>query len=458
MEGAYTVRELTEAVQLALRSWLPDEVWVEGEVADLSRSGAGHVFFQLVEPRANGNGPSSACLSVTLLDGARQQVNAVLREAGGAMRITDGTRIRIRGRLELYAQKGRIQLRMSGIDPSYTLGLLLSERDRVLRALAAEDLLDRNGHLPFPALPLRVGLVTSRGSAAMADFVDELDRSRFAWRVRLVDVRVQGVGADRSIARALRLVARAGVDLVALVRGGGARTDLATFDSEHLARAIAALEVPVITGIGHEIDSSVADLVAHHSHKTPTACAAALVGRVREAHDRVDTARRAIAVAAVESPRREDRRLRVAAGELGRRGRHRLARAEQASDASEQRLCSDAKRAVSRSEARTASWTADLSTGSGRWLRRSDQLLDTLTARVAPLDPARVLARGWSMTLSPTGTVIRRAGDLRPGDEIVTVFSDGRTTSTVTRSPVVHSPDGREATQDPATEETAHGD
>src|SRR5262249_23054504 len=137
------------------------------------------------------------------------------------------------------------------------------ERDEVLRRLSADALLDRNATAPLPPVPLRVGLVTSRGSAAAADFLHELELSGFGWQVVVADTRVQGTDAEQSIVAALDRAIAAEVDAVALVRGGGSRTELATFDAEALARAIASSPVPVLTGIGHEVDDSVADRVAH---------------------------------------------------------------------------------------------------------------------------------------------------------------------------------------------------
>ncbi len=153
--------------------------------------------------------------------------------------MTDGMQVRIRGRVEYYAPQGRVQLRMSGIDPSFTLALLLTERDRVLSLLAADGLVDRNRSVPLAPVPLRIGLATSDGSAAMADFVDELRASGFSWQVTTVHVPVQGRAADRLVARAIELLGATGVDAIALIRGGGSRLDLSTFDSELIGRAIA---------------------------------------------------------------------------------------------------------------------------------------------------------------------------------------------------------------------------
>ena len=151
----------------------------------------------------------------------------------------------------------------------------------VLRALSAEGLLGANGARELPPVPLRVGLITSSGSAAYHDFVHELEVSGYAWQVAVVDVRVQGAAAARRIKWALGQLSQLDVDAVVLVRGGGSRADLAAFDSELVARAIAAMPVPVITGVGHETDRSVADEVAYHACKTPTACAQLLTAAGR---------------------------------------------------------------------------------------------------------------------------------------------------------------------------------
>ena len=166
----------------------------------------------------------------------------------------------------------------------FTIGRLAAHRARVLQLLTAEGVLERQARLELSPVPLRVGLITSKGSAAYHDFVQELDGSGHAFWVLPVDVRVQGQGADRRIMYALNHL-RAGLeetrlDVIVLARGGGARSDLSPFDSERLARLIADMPVPVITGIGHEVDRTVADEVAHLCAKTPTAAASMLVGAV----------------------------------------------------------------------------------------------------------------------------------------------------------------------------------
>ncbi|MEZ5180937.1 MAG: exodeoxyribonuclease VII large subunit [Acidimicrobiales bacterium] len=324
----WTVGELAAHLGRLLVAALPDDVWVAGQIRNLSRANNGHVYFDLVEPTESGRAPE-AQLSVTLLAPERELVNRQLVRAGGGVRMSDGVEVRIQGRIRWYAPRGSLQLRMHGIDPAFTLGRLQADRDRLLAALGAEGLLDANARVPMPLVPLRVGVVTSRGTAAHADVMAELEASGIGFEVVLADARTQGPDCGPSVARALAALAAATVDVVLLVRGGGARTDLAGFDTEQIARAIAAMPVPVLTGIGHEVDRSIADEVAHRAHKTPTAAAASVVAQVqafgRGVEQRAASLQRAVARATrVAEARLDDRRVRAA-----RSAERTLARADQ---------------------------------------------------------------------------------------------------------------------------------
>ena len=216
-EGSLSVTELVEEITAALTDRFRGLVSVEGEVAGMSRSRQGHVYFDLVDRETDG-GPPVATIPVVLWASTRDRVNARLRRAG-SIRIDDGVRIRVSGRVEVYATRGRAQLQMDDIDPTYTLGLLAGERERVLRALETEGLLGRNRSLHLPMLPLRIGLVTAEGSAAEADVLETLADSGLAWQVVHVDTRVQGIGSEHDISAALLTIAGARVDVVMVVRG-----------------------------------------------------------------------------------------------------------------------------------------------------------------------------------------------------------------------------------------------
>ena len=376
--------------------------------------------------------------------------------------MTDGTEVRVRARVTWYDRGGRLQLQMSDIDPAFTLGRLAADRDRLLRLLDGEGLLARQAALPRPVLPLRLGLVTSRGSAAEHDVLDELRRSGIGFSVVSADVRVQGARAPRSVAWGLRAVAARGVDAVLLVRGGGATTDLAAFDGEAIARAVATLDVPVFTGVGHEIDRSVADEVAHAAYKTPTACAQAVVADVRAVEARTDDGWRRIVAAARRAARDQAERLRscgrhvalatrqelVAADRdlsgrgvrVGRSAEGALGRATAALDRAAGRVEAGGRAHLRTHEQTVATAATRLGQRPPRLLAAAERDLRAVDAQVRALDPQRVLARGWSITRTADGRTLRSATDAAPGDELVTTLADGSVRSTVSADPAPADP------------------
>ncbi len=423
----YTVGELGEAINDALRRGFSDGVWVRGEITGWSDRGQ-HAYFTLVD---EDEGNRRAVVNVQFFANARVRLRPMLRKH--RLRLADGMKVRVFGHLDYYAPNGRIGLKMSGIDPAYTIGDIAQSRDQVLRRLVAEGLLDANKQRPLSPIPLRVGVVTSVGTAAWHDFHDELHRSALGFSLTVIDTRVQGDVAERSIAAAVRTLSRRiDLDALVLIRGGGARNELAVFDAESIARSIAASPVPVLTGLGHEIDRSVADDVAHSALKTPTACAGELIARaarysadseaafeaiVRQSSHALGTAGAELSDTAHRIARRThaaveraDERLTMRIDTLGRAAPAGLARAEQ-------RLSDTHRRLLSRT-------TATIERGSNH--------LNLGAARLAALDPAVQLARGWSITRRLDGTVVRSAADLAPDDVVTTALADGTITSTVT--------------------------
>jgi exodeoxyribonuclease VII large subunit len=430
----WTVPELSVHVGRLLVGAFPDDVWVEGQIRNLNRSANGHVYFQLTEPTPAGQQPATQ-LSVTLLAPERTLVNAQIKRAGGGVRMEDGIEVRIQGRIRWYGPRGTLQLRMHGIDPDYTLGRLQADKDRTLATLAAEGLLERNGRLPLPRVPLRIGLITSMGTAAHADVLSELTSSGIGFIVRTVDARTQGGGAATAIAGALTVLGRDGVDLILLVRGGGARTDLAPFDAEVMARAIAASPVPVLTGIGHEVDRSIADEVAHTAHKTPTAAAAAVVDQVRrflaEVDERATSIQRAVHRSLrVAASRIDERTTRVA-----RSGGRALDRQTLVLEQAGARSRRSATRTFDAAEARLATSIRAIGDRARRATTVAERDLDGMAARVRAHDPQLALARGWSITTTIAGRLVRTPADAPPGTTLVTRVADGSLHSTVTDPP-----------------------
>lgn len=427
----WTVAELSAHVGRVVASALPGDLWVEGQIRNLSRSANGHVYFQLTEPTEAGRGPRVQ-LAVTLLDAEKRHVNEQLKRAGGAVRMEDGIEVRIQGRLRWYGPRGVLQLRMHGIDPAFTLGRLQADRDRLLATLAAERLLDANAARPFPLVPLRVGLVTSRGSAAHADVLAELTASGIGFVVRSVDARTQGADCGPSVARALaRLSADGDVDVVLLVRGGGARTDLAGFDTEIIARAVATMAVPVLTGIGHEVDRSIADEVAHRSHKTPTAAAADVVAAVQEFLRRLDRHANAVHRSGATTADRAEIALDRRAERLDRAAGAVLRRRSTAVDQAAHGLARTSRRLLDRAGTDLRRHVEVLARRGPSRLDAAGRALDAAASRVRTHDPVQALARGWSITTDASGRVVRTPDQVALGDVLTTRVHGGTLASTV---------------------------
>jgi exodeoxyribonuclease VII large subunit len=398
----FTVGELVDAINGTLRSRFFEGVWVRGEIQGWSERGQ-HAYFSLVEH----DDGTRATLPVALFANTRMRLRPLLQRH--RLRLGDGMKVRIHGFLDVYAPSGRLSVKMSGIDPRYTLGEMALQRQDLVRTLVAEGLYDRNRSLTLSPAPLRVAAVTSIGSAAWHDFVDELRRSGLGFHVRVVDARVQGAAAVDMVAEGITTVGRLGVDAVVVIRGGGSRTDLAAFDAEPVARAIATCPVPVLTGLGHEIDRSVADEVAHLSLKTPTACAGALVERVLQFRDRTEAAWAAVASLAAQHTASAEQRL----GRLG----HRIAvHSLTALDRADERLTRHDQR-LPRSATRT--------------LGDAARHLEHLDARVRSVDPAVILSRGWSITRTADGTLVTHPDQVAPGALLLTTTAGGTLESEV---------------------------
>lgn len=426
-DETFTVGQVANRLTRAVAGAFPAEVWVRGEIDGLRPPTAnGHVYLSLCE---KARGRDTATVSAVVLRQSRLRIDRLLAEHPG-FRLVDGIEVRVRGRVQ-YGY-GRVQLVVSEIDPVHTLGRLAAERDRVLGALAAEGLVGRNARLPLPLAPLRVALVTSDGSAACHDALHELEASGLGFAVAVADARVQGHGAEASILAALAHALAWRPDVVLLVRGGGARTDLATFDGDRLARGIAACPVPVLTGIGHEIDTSVADAVAHTSYKTPTACAAAVVDQVRLAAARSESAWGALTRRAVSASAGAAGELDVRAAALAHRAGTATGRAGRQVERAGRRLEPvRLGRALRREEDALRAASARVRRAALARTTASVSALDVLAARVDAADPVRILARGWSITRTADGTLVRSTTGIAPGAELHTTLADGSVHSTV---------------------------
>jgi exodeoxyribonuclease VII large subunit len=446
-ETTFTVSQLGRQVQELLREAFAS-VWVAGEVSRHRPSAAGHQYFDLVE---KGEGDKIVgTLSAVVWKGEWLRLRPALERAGG--QLAEGLALRCRVTLDFYPPGGRLQAQVHEIDPAFTLGELERRRRETLEALRVTGLLEANRALELAALPLAVGLVTSHGSAAYHDFVSTLAESGFGFRVAFVHAAVQGAEAEREVVSALELLGRAGVDAIVLVRGGGSRTDLAAFDSRAIAEAIARSPRPVLTGLGHEIDQAVADLVAHKAFKTPTKAAEFLVARLDGAEQAALAVRRALARAGRLPLARARERLSGAERRVSA-ARARLDQAAVRLAALGEALAHAARRALRDAATGRRELAVRLGRAAPRRLERGERERAVLAWRVAGaararlaevaarlegrarlitgLTPARTLARGFSITRRADGALVRAPADAPAGSRLVTELAGGRLTSRV---------------------------
>lgn len=444
----YSVLELADAVNAQLRRGFPDGVWVRGEI-DGFRSSGPHSYFSLVEHDERGK----AVVNISLFAPAKNRLTPLLKKHH--LRLGDGMKVRIFGHLDYYGPNGRLGVKMSGIDPRFTLGELSIARDQVVRTLVASGLYDANRRRHLPLVPLRIGVVTSLGTAAWHDFENELQHSGFGFELTVCDTRVQGDGASDSVAAAIRTLGRrAGLDAVVVIRGGGARNELAVFDAEPIATAIATSALPVITGLGHEIDRSIADEVAHTETKTPTAAAGFLIAAVRSFSDDTEQAWTVILDRAEALLRRSeggldshgrsftravDTALTRAGDRLGGRRRRvavatrgHLAAADRRLDQSGSRLSLSAERSLHAAGLRISTANDRLVGQGRRSIDEAQRGLDGIAARVRLADPVHLLRRGWTITRDAEGGVVRSAASVDPGTLVTTTTADGTFASRVT--------------------------
>jgi exodeoxyribonuclease VII large subunit len=380
-----TVSRLARFLKQHMGSLFPDGIWLEGEIEGMKPKPhpTGH-YFSLVD--GEGKGKRSISAKLFSRNGTMDRVLKTMDDIGSPLK--SGMRVRVLCRLDYYDVRGELGVIIDRIDPQFTLGLLAAKRDKLIADLMAKGLHKRNGRCAVPLVPLRVGVVTSLQAAGWADAQRHLEESGFGFNLLVADVNVQGDLAPAQVAAAIRtLDGRDDLDVLIVVRGGGSKGDLAAFDDERVAMAIVGCRHAVFTGIGHQIDTSVADIVAHSNLKTPTAVADELIRRVQLFRGR----------------------LARSAGILGDRTLGAVAH-------SRLRLSRTAQSLRHRPEMILAS------------ARHRTEIAFT---QVRLLDPASSLARGWSITHTADGRLLRTVADARSGEKLVTTVADGTITSTV---------------------------
>lgn len=410
----YTVGELTREIRGLLEQAFP-VVWVEGEVSDPKVYPSGHLWFDLKDAHGVLKG-------VMWRDDARRLKFA----------LEHGLQVVCCGRIEFYPPRGDVKFVVEAVEPK-GLGALQLAFEQLCAKLEKEGLFDAARKRPLPAFPQSIGVVTSPTGAAIEDMLRIL---RGQARILLYPTRVQGDGAAAGIARGISILsARDDLDCLIVGRGGGSLEDLWAFNEELVARAIAASRLPVISAVGHEKDTSVADLVADVRAPTPTKGAELIVAQRRQVLDRFADAVEAAAFAEPERWLGEMRdTLAAASADLessAYQGILRLADRVRLAQAQAQQLSPQAL--IERHVQRLGHLGGRLQAAVAQAIERAAARYLGATGRLQALSPLDVLARGYSITFDAAGRIVRRARQVAPGAPLHTRVHEGQIISRVER-------------------------
>ncbi len=419
-----TLSELLGRIKRELEGALPLSYWIVGEVSEIKVNAySGHCYMQLVE-KGGSREQAQAQASAVAWRSAWGSIAGHFRSATGSD-IAQGMKLLLRVSVSFHELYG-LSLVVSDIDPAYTLGDVERQRQQTILRLRQEGVFEMNRELPLPVPLQRIAVVSSRTAAGYQDFMRELERSDFRFELTLFEAFMQGEAAESSIVAALDAIVERmdDFDAVVMIRGGGSQSDLSCFNAYRLCAHIAQFPLPVITGIGHDKDRSVADMVAAVELKTPTAVATYLVEAMTEeydylraAADRVtqfatavlDTekqlmARRAsdLARCTTDMARTVERRLGMMAADLRYRGaaltERRLTRLENLKNLFGERTL--------------------------RATEGQRNRLEAFAGRIGAHDPGRITALGFAIVRSG-GKAVRNASQLSPGEQVQITLAKG---------------------------------
>lgn len=429
---ALTVGQLTAQIRHRLESEF-FEVWVEGELSNCRLWNTGHLYF-------------------TLKDSSAQIKGVIFRSALRYLRFKpeDGLKVVARGRISVYDPKGEYQLVCEHLEPQ-GLGALQLAFDQLKARLQEEGLFDAARKRPLPALPRKIGVVTSTDGAAIRDILQVLARRHSTAHIVIRPARVQGEGASVEIARGLKALGQVpGVDVIIVGRGGGSIEDLWAFNEEIVARAIALCPVPVISAVGHETDVTIADFVADLRAPTPSAAAEMVIAAKDDFCARIEHLTNRLRASAIAGVRTKGRRLHVLTsrpafagipGRVASRGRHvaELAHAlagagrlaiqtrERQVRALERRLhACDLRQRLGQVRTRLVGVDGRATAALTRRLHRATTRLREGAGRLESLSPLAVLGRGYAVCWSADRTrIIRAPAQAAPGDRVWVTLAEG---------------------------------
>ena len=435
MKKTLTLLELNSLVKEVVELSLPNEYWVEAELSE-AREVRGHCYMQLIQKDERSNTPVAQA-PAKCWKSSWMLIQPHFERVTG-QRLCAGLKVLLKVYAQFHENYGFSWI-VTDIDPTYTMGDMARRRQEIIRALKAQGIFDLNRELPLPQFAQRIAVISSEQAAGYGDFLNQLVRNKYGFQfdIELFPAIMQGEQVESTVIAALNEIYRKQTqtqlpfDCVVIIRGGGAVADLSGFDTLPLAENVANFPIPVITGIGHDRDESVLDMVAHTAVKTPTAAADILIDNLKHTNDRISDARERIinttnrilqmqhlrlsrltqaipalfTLATTQQTARLNRltdRMTTAAGQLTTERRHRL-------DILEQTLLP-----IVNSK-----------------LMQQRHRLQLITQRIEAVNPERLLARGYSITLHK-GKVLSSTSHIQPGDTIETRLQQGRFSAVVT--------------------------
>ena len=397
-----TLYELNRLVREAIESEMPNEYWVEAELSEC-RENRGHCYMELIQKDELSATPvakaSAKCWASKWL-----MVKPYFERITG-QRLVAGMKVLLKVYAQFHEAYGFSWI-VNDIDPTYTLGDMARKRQEIINQLKAEGVFDLQKDLPLPIFCQRIAVISSETAAGYGDFCNQLADNPygFKFQTQLFPATMQGEGIERSIIEALNSINAVcdDYDAVVIIRGGGATSDMAGFDTLALAENVANFPIPIITGIGHDRDESILDMVSHTRVKTPTAAAAFLIDHLKTVLDQLTTLSEAIPRLFSVVRTRQEARL----------------------DNLYQRILMRVQQRAVTSQADIRNLEQGLLTALQRRLTSEHHRLEMLEEKVRSLDPALLLKRGYSMTLF-NGKAVRDPQKLRQGDEIETRLEKG---------------------------------
>ena len=406
---AITLLELNGRVKSTLQFEMPDAYWVQAEISSISPSGQGHCYLELVQKDATGRN-FLAKAKANIWRGTWLKLKPYFEaQTGETLKV--GMKVLLQVTVTFHEVYG-YSLVVQDIDPTYTMGDMARRRKEILEQLEKDGVIGLNCELEIPALPQRIAVISSATAAGWGDFRDQLSKNIYGFQfyVKLFPAAMQGDDVERSVISALNAVAmrRDDFDVVIIIRGGGAVSELSCFDSYNLAFNIANFPLPVITGIGHERDDTVADVVAHTKVKTPTAAAEFIINKVFDTASELENLTRRMTDSIAE--RMNDEKVRI--------------------ERMSQKLPSLFAVLKTRQEQILETMWIKTANGVRNMLTAQAHKLEIVEKSLAAADPQVILKRGYSLTRL-NGRVVKGASDLKKGDRLTTVFADGSVESEI---------------------------